>query len=119
MRSVYERGVTFSPTVGCLRPIPKARKRGSGRHELAALGVIAAKPSTQPCGYLDIGCEHSLKDARWTGGIVGALVGTGLGALIGYAIRVERWVPVPLDRLRMELGALPTGEANLRFRLAF
>jgi hypothetical protein len=82
----------------------------------ATLGVLTAKPSSQPCGYMD---SCSLKDARWTGGIVGALVGAGLGALIGHAIRVERWVPVPLNRLRMELGARPTGGADLHFCVAF
>jgi hypothetical protein len=82
----------------------------------ATLGVLTARPSSQPCGYMD---SCSLKDARWTGGIVGALVGAGFGALIGHAIRVERWVPVPLDRLRLELGALPTGGADLRFCVAF
>lgn len=85
----------------------------------ATLGVLTAKTSSEPCGIIDIGCEHSLKDARLTGGVVGALVGAGLGALIGHAIRVERWVPAPVDRLHLELGALPTGGADLRVRLAF
>ncbi len=36
-------------------------------------------------------------------GAAGALVGAGIGALIGSQIRVDRWETVPLDRISVSL----------------
>ncbi len=38
------------------------------------------------------------------GGVIGGLGGLVVGALIGSAIETDRWVDVPLDRLRVSLG---------------
>jgi len=49
----------------------------------------------------------------------GALVGAGLGALVGSLIRTERWERVPLDRLRVGLGPAPRPGMSLAVALAF
>jgi hypothetical protein len=47
-----------------------------------------------------------------------ALIGTGLGALIGGLIAPTQWIPVPPDELRIALIRLPEGRAGVGLRLA-
>lgn len=52
------------------------------------------------------------------GGAMGGLVLGGMGALIGWAIRTDRWEEVPLQSLRVGLTSRPGGsiEAGLSMR---
>ena len=68
-------------------------------------------------------CENATDcDASPQGYGIGAGVfaagGAGLGALVGLAIKTDRWERVPVDRLRVAIGPVPAG-AGVQFSLGW
>ncbi len=53
------------------------------------------------------------------GGVIGGLGGLVAGALIGSAVETDRWVDVPLDRLRVSLGPQRGGGFGLGLSVRF
>jgi hypothetical protein len=46
-------------------------------------------------------------------------VGAGVGALIGTAIKTERWQEVPLDRVRVSFGPQRNGRFGFGLSVSF
>ena len=72
--------------------LPRSCARADGEEDLVA--ACASRCSAE--GYL-VGV-----------GIFGA-AGAGVGALTGLAIKKDRWVRVPVDRVRVGIRAVPAG----------
>ena len=51
--------------------------------------------------------------------LVGAVLGVGLGAIVGGARTTDLWEPVPLDRIRVGLAPLPSGRLGLGAAVRF
>ena len=77
-----------------------------------ATGVLVCAPNPSCEGE-----DDSLTGlvALFFGGI-GALAGTGIGALIGGITLVEQWQPIPLDRV--SLGISPHGHRGFEFSVS-
>ncbi len=54
-------------------------------------------------------------DASW-GSVIGGVLGTAFGGLIGLQIQTDRWEEVPLDRLRV--GFAPRQDGSLALGLS-
>ena len=52
-------------------------------------------------------------------GLAGGLLGAGVGAVIGWAIKTERWEEVPLDRLQLNMVPLRDGGFALGVSVTF
>ncbi len=96
--------------------VSRGRHSRTGRGALIGLisGTVAGVASGLIlCVHAD--CESSGGDfaglAAATLGLGGALVGTGLGALIGSFIHTERWESMPLGHLRLGVG--PPGSLRI------
>lgn len=74
-------------------------------------GLVCSTMAWDP----ESGCGSGVVLAMAVGG---ALVGTGLGALIGGLVAPTQWVAVPPDEIRITLIRLPEGRAGLGLRLA-
>ncbi len=53
------------------------------------------------------------------GGVIGVLGGLVAGAFIGLAVETDRWVDVPLDRLRVSVGPQRDGRYGLGASVRF
>ena len=51
--------------------------------------------------------------------VAGALLGAGVGAVVGYFINTERWEEVPLDRLQLNMVPLRDGGFALGVSVTF
>ena len=80
--------------------------------------ATAATPKEKECGG-GLGNEKNHQTCITQGGIAGFFGGMLVGALIGSAIRGDRWKEVPLDRVRVSLGPQRDGRfgfgASVRF----
>ncbi len=77
-----------------------------------ALGVAVSSESGDNQCYHNAGC---IAIGGAAVGVVGALVGLGIGALL----KSERWEEVPLDRLRVNIVPLRDGRFALGLSVAF
>jgi hypothetical protein len=101
--------------------VSRGRHSRTGRGALIGLasGTLAGVSSGLfLCGSVD--CDSSGGDftgiAVVTLGLGGALIGTGLGALIGSFIHTERWESIPLGRFSLGVG--PSGSLRVVVSLA-
>ncbi len=93
--------------------VRRGQKSNAGKGALIGLGVgavvgvtfgfvaCAAENGGSVCTN-DVGESSPFAFAAATGAY-GAVLGTGIGALIGLAARTDRWETVPLDRIRVSL----------------
>ena len=81
----------------------------------AAVGAVAIASS----GDLDNCDPFSPTTCVLIGAGLGAAVGIPVGALIGLAVRTDRWEEVPLDQLRVSFGPQRAGRFGLGFSVAF
>ncbi len=51
--------------------------------------------------------------------LIGGLLGAGLGAVVGSLVMVDRWVDVPVQRIRVSLGPRPRGRFGLGASVRF
>jgi hypothetical protein len=75
-----------------------------------------------PVPDVDIRCLGTIgKTVGWIAvtGTAGGLVGGGLGALIGGAIRTEVWEPLQADRIDALITPFPGGRLGLGLSVAF
>ena len=71
------------------------------------------------CDYIfPCGPRTAAGKAAWYGAL-GALYGGVLGGIVGSLVRTERWVPVPLDRVRVSLVAADRGRLGVAATLSF
>jgi hypothetical protein len=85
------------------------------------VGAVIAYASYEECegGWSCIGPDFGPGGAALMGGLVGGAGGVLFGAIIGTAIKTDRWQEVPLDRVRVSLGPQRDGRlgfgASVRF----
>ena len=87
--------------------VSRGQKSMAGRGALIGLGAGAAVgvgTALVACAGGDCNTDGDITGALALGlGAGGALVGAGIGALIGSSIKVDRWETVPLDRISVSL----------------
>ena len=106
--------------------VSRGRKSNAGRGaKIGALvlgipGVIAglALVGRELCGGLG-SCSDVGPEVVVVLGAVGAGTGALIGAVIGYAIRTERWVDLPPDQLRVNLVPQRDGRFGLGLSVRF
>ncbi len=83
----------------------------------AAVGAAAGLIAISPEGT----CTGSGNYGALCGGVVAVSVGAGaaFGALVGALVRTERWVPVPLDQLRVSFAPQRDGRFGLGLSVQF
>ena len=74
----------------------------------AVVGVVTASGEHQPRGALDFGLY--LHDPE-VAAVVGALLGSFVGGVVGTFFRTDRWEEVPLDRLQVSFAPRRDGFA--------
>ena len=79
----------------------------------AAIGLIIGAPRVSACQEEEPRIGPGCGFLFFPYIVGGALAGVVLGGIVGETIKVDRWVEVPLDRLRVSLGPQRDG----RFRL--
>ncbi len=95
-------------SVGVLE-VHRGRKSRIGRGALIGLGVGVAVGGVSGFGLCEMdetksGCEfHEHIFGSLISGALFGLLGGGFGALIGVAVRTDRWEAVPLERIRVGL----------------
>ena len=72
------------------------------------LGVAAVYVASHALCEYDTDCDAS-PQAYGLGIAAFAAGGAGLGALVGLAIKTDRWERVPVDRLRVAIRPVPAG----------
>jgi hypothetical protein len=93
-------------------------RRGNAKRGLVIGGLVGVGVGLLVCG-VDETYRHDSdrisEDTACHGGewvafplLTGVAYG-GLGALIGHFIKTDRWVEVPLDRVKVSLGPAPAG----------
>ena len=85
-------------------------------------GGVIASATHEECvseGWFDCFMAVSKKDATIIGSLAGGLLGAGVGAVIGWAIKTERWEEVPLDRLQLNMVPLRDGGFALGVSVTF
>jgi hypothetical protein len=96
----------------------------------ALVGAHAAAASYEDCTpqpwSLGMDCiAHDLlsgsspSEARTRGAVGGGILGCGVGALIGAAVRWERWHEVRRDRATVSVRSLPSGGVGLGVGIRF
>jgi hypothetical protein len=92
-------------------------RRGNARKGLLIGGAVGVTGGLLACGLSDDDWPFEDEDfgEACDGGdwvavplLAGAVYG-GIGALIGHFIKTDRWVEVPLDRVKVSLGPAPAG----------
>ena len=86
----------------------------------AAAGVITA---LVVCAEDNRDCENAgsglTAAAALVLGVGGALLGAGLGAVVGSNVKVDRWEEIPLDRLRVSVAPQRDGRFGLGLSVRF
>ena len=96
------------------------RKSASGTGALvgAAVGlVLGAISGAATCSDPFFDCEPA--EGAVVMGTVTAALAAGVGALVGLAIRSDRWDKVPLDNVQAGLIALPGRRVGLKMAVRF
>ena len=90
--------------------VRRGQKSNAGKGALIGLGVgAAAGVITALLSCADSQCDWDNAGDDVTGytavvlGAGGALLGAGIGAIIGSSIKTDRWESVPLDNIRVSL----------------
>jgi hypothetical protein len=134
--SILLRRDSAGPTNGFLRTRVlslEVGRRESARNlgALAGLaGGILAATAFAPAGAERRRCEEKAGDAcgflfEWfiakdvSRYLLGAGVGAMLGGLVGGAIPVTHWTPVPLERLQLSVRPLPGGRTGFGAAFSF
>ncbi len=108
--------------------VGRGQKSNAGKGALIGLGVgvvvgvtlgfaACAGETGSPCTN-DVG-EGSPAGFAAVLGATGAVLGTGIGALIGLAARTDRWETVPLDQIRVSLVSDRRGRLTVSASLFF
>ena len=104
--------------------VHRGRKSAAGKGALIGLGVGAVAGIAVGwglCGAIsDIPCETS--DQVEGSAIVGAvfgLLGAGIGALIGLAIKTDRWEAVPMEGIGVTFTPVYDGQPGLALSVSF
>ena len=96
-----------------------ARSLGAGIGAVvgAVVGLVVGVATYQECEvcYFDVGVEGNALG----GALFGGLVGTVAGFVVGNFVLIDRWVDVPLQRVRVSLGPRPHGRLGLGASVRF
>ena len=90
------------------------------------LGVVIGLATYEECvvqevNFIFTNCTFALRqeEAAVGGAILGGVRGALLGAILGGTIKTERWVRVPLDRLRVGIAPQRDGGFALGLSVTF
>jgi hypothetical protein len=103
-----------------VRGSKRATSRGTGIGAVlgGVLGLVGAVATYQECeGFCP--ADFGPGGTAVGGLLLGGLLGAGVGAVVGSLVTIDRWVDMPVQRMRVSLGPQPHGRFGFGASVTF